>query len=350
MPHVIKKPVESSPGIVVFTHKEWPFVNQVLWALKGLRQRIKSKYFVGAHWACHLENVVSKSQDFNLASKGMLTFKNEKEANVIELSSRNFIQHYFQKKSCHKQWDIMNVSRPKNFKRLPEFLKCIRLLYDKKKFYKVLLICGSSKQFSKSRSFDVDIYEQYLKMFSLEEREHFTFLFLRPDGHPRQIPSETIAFFMNSSRLFTLFSKSEGPNRSIHEALLSGLPILVYENLKGGGRYYLNESNSELFSDTEDAANKIIKILENYDDYQYDTLPYEKELSETYSKENLLAEFKRLFSEKNVPMIGDCNLEKLSFGLSAHIFTVPRWMRQPETNDLNSVFAAYAYLKQLLKD
>ena len=124
----------------------------------------------------------------------------------------------------------------------------------------------------------------------------------------------------------------------------------MYVNLKGGGRYYLNESNSELFSDTEDAANKIIKILENYDDYQYDTLPYEKELSETYSKENLLAEFKRLFSEKNVPMIGDCNLEKLSFGLSAHIFTVPRWMRQPETNDLNSVFAAYAYLKQLLKD
>ena len=210
------------------------------------------------------------------------------------------------------------------------------------------MICGTTKEFGTNKTFDNDIYDRYLNMFSYEEREHFTFLFLRSEGHPKNIPSSTIAHFLNSSKIFTIFSHMEGPNKSIHEALLCGLPVVLNEKY---GKYltYLNSTNSVFYKDVEDAANIFTKILDNYDDHIYEVEPYEKELSEVYTNDVLKKEILKVFPNEKLDFDSDTNFKSLSFNLIGLVKHLPRWMRQPETNDLNSVFSSFKYLKNILK-
>ena len=101
------------------------------------------------------------------------------------------------------------------------------------------------------------------------------------------------------------------------------------KDLKGGGLDDLTEENSLLFSNTDEAADAFIKILSNYENYQFDTLPIEKTFSETYTKEKLQNNIEFIFKKHNVPLKGPIDLDHLNKKLPSHYITLPRYLRKP---------------------
>ena len=69
-----------------------------------------------------------------------------------------------------------------------------------------------------------------------------------------------IARLYRASRSFLLCSQREGESRVIHEALLSGTPVLARRDLIGGGLDHLDEANSQLYGTVEELASLMIGI------------------------------------------------------------------------------------------
>ena len=340
MAHIFKHPAEGK-GVIVFTHKE---IGKVHSAANQLRQ----KYFLGIHYgsAANLYTSSQPWQDFCMGAKSTVSFGDD-EPFRIPFNSRAFTPEYFkQDKSTPKYWDIINVSRNANVKKLHEFLKAIRKLYDKGKLYNVLLIVPSANN-EKRVSHFTDIVEVYGKLFSEKEREHFTLMRLSKELGFLGISPRTIAHFYNSSKVFTLLSDAEGESRVIHEALLCGLPVVVFAGLLGGGRDYLNETNSVQFVNYNDTYLALEAAVEDQSRLnprlKVDVARLSDELSERRTIPKLKDMFHKLYvanGEKFDNVL--INTDNLNLRLPGHYLDVP-W----NTPDGNGITADILSDKQL---
>ena len=199
--------------------------------------------------------------DFHLAGPGTVIFKNPEENYHIPLCSRNFSSTLFKKKNFTKIYDIINISRPLRLKNIDEFFIVIKKMISKNFFPKVLIICPLSVDFYQNNHNYMEIYSDYMAMFSSKERESITLMLLSPEGSPFQLSEEAISDFMNLSKVFTLFSDKEGESRVVSEALLCGLTVVVKRNIIGGAKDYLNDDNSRLFSTLDEAADIFIDLI-----------------------------------------------------------------------------------------
>jgi len=350
MAHIFKKYNKETKqkGIFVITHKEVDIFNYI-------PEKLRDFYYIGVHYgsAAHLRGAVKQQyQDFCMGAESTVSF-NGKTPFRIPYNSRAFTPSYFlEDKSVPKYWDIINISRNANVKRLDQFLGAVRSLYDTGNILKVLLVVPGCHN-EKPHTHFVDIVKVYEKMFTRKERESFTLMRLSPELGFLGISPSTIAHFYKSSKAFCLLSSAEGESRVIHEALLCGLPVVCYSGLLGGGRDYLNHSNSSQFSDYNeihlslaDAAHRAGTEL------VVDTESMANELSEIKTIPKLKELFVEMYNKDNNIFDGELiNTDELNLRLPAHYLEVP-WNTEHGngvTADITSKEQMKIFIKELMK-
>jgi len=347
MASILKESNLNSKGVIVFTHKEKVlFENKYLMhILKKEVLKLKSMYFFAMHWGHYHNNIETIDLiDFHFAGQGTVVFKNPEENYHIPLCSRNFSSTLFKKKNFTKIYDIINISRPLRLKNIDEFFIVIKKMISKNFFPKVLIICPLSVDFYQNNHNYMEIYSDYMAMFSSKERESITLMLLSPEGSPFTLSEEAISDFMNLSKVFTLFSDKEGESRVVSEALLCGLPVVVKKNLIGGAKDYLNDTNSKLFTSLDEAADIFIDLISNYSKYQFDTKKLEQELSEKYTNEVLIDSLKVFFSKKHEVFSGEIFLENLAKKLPSHENLLSKKIAYGEHDDIITYQGFYWFL------
>lgn len=351
MPHILKKPTNTSPGIVMFTHKERAFLHPSVPGMAALMTQLAQRYVIGMHWGSpHADVPPVPFVDFHLGGQGTLSLRQPSPVPHFPLCSRNFLPPCFHHNpNIAKQWDILAVAGPRRLKRLDELLVVLRKVYDRRPETRVLIISACDNLAKRDPELDyVELYDDYLRLFSDEERKRFTLMMLEgPSG--MALPLETMAYFYNASRTFTLFTNKEGESRVISEALLCGVPVVVKRHLEGGGRDYLNESNSRQFGTLDEAAEQFLSLLSPNPPLEFDTAPLMQAMSEPQTIPQLEAAMREVFAQKGLTFEGSLDATDLSFKLPGHYYlTLPPDLRQATSNDLRSPEAAYRFIARLL--
>jgi glycosyltransferase involved in cell wall biosynthesis len=190
-------------------------------------------------------------------------------------------------------------------------------------------------------------------MFNRKERESFTLMRLSAELGFLGISPATIAHFYKSSKAFCLLSSAEGESRVIHEALLCGLPVVCYSGLLGGGRDYLDDTNSAQFDDYSkihlsllDAAQKAGSKL------VVDTDRLSGELSEIKTIPKLKQLFEEMYNKDGNEFDGELtNTDELNLRLPAHYLEVPWNVESGNgvTADIISKEQMTIFIKELMK-
>lgn len=348
MAFILKLPHERSPGVVVFTHKELPLLPHALPEMADSWEEARRHWVFGVHWGrFQTAPVPMLPVDFHLAGPGTLTVPADHPVPVIRLCSRNFLPSCFAPSRGEKFWDILTVARPIKEKRLGEFLSVVRALYDAGKEYRILLVCAVPPDTGQidPKHWDLDLSDRMNRLFTPEERQRITLLMLR-EGYPFCLPRETMAFLFRSSRVFTMMSHEEGESRVITEALLSGLPVVAYQELKGGGLDYLDDTNACLYSDLQEAQDAFITLL----DRMPLTIPAEelaRDLRQDHTMAKLENALRAVFEGRGKPFYGSLVDADLSLALPSHLNMLPAEWRHPFTDDLRGPAAMAQFLLHL---
>lgn len=340
MAHIFKHPTPTGKGIVTFTHKELQYLSSKMglpkinaakstpalkrWIKRSntvVRQveQIRESYFIGVHWGFFFENIRTPFWvDFHLASPGTCQFVDEQF--VIPLSSASFTPEVMNNENTPKYWDIICVAKNDHKKNYPELMEQIKKIYDSGYKYKVLFIIASNKNETEENYYS-SLLDDYHSMFTAQERERFTIIKTDPSLGFQGFSYTFLSHMYNQSKVFTIFSQKEGVCKVIKEAQLCGLPVVVKNDMQGGGRDYLNEQNSLLFDNYDNAYETLIEAVENYKDFNVDYDEIESIIGERSSLKRLKHHFSELYSRNNQEFDGDLiNIDNLNRRLPAHYF------------------------------
>lgn len=382
MAHILKQPTSNCKGILILTHKEIKYIysdhqffNPTYGRLDKYKKKIgslleeksgnqfkktlealKKNYLIGVHFGWEQTNYPTiPNVDFYMGGPSTVTFEKPEEITYIPLDGSSFIPSFFNcelGKSHPKVWDILMVARDVRWKNLDLFLHSIRKLFDQGKNYKTLLLIPSNNDIETDNDPNktyVELMDDYQRMFSYEERGWFSIL----KTHTRMpflgIGQEQLSKFYHLSKVFALYSKAEGGSRVISEALLGGLPVVVYKNLTGGGKDFLNESNSIQFEDFENAHNALDKAVKEWKTLNTDNERVQKMADEAFSIEVLKSALVSIYKENNQVFDGILdNIEWLSFKLNGHWHEGLPWAdKKFQSADISTKEQFRLLLKQL---
>jgi glycosyltransferase involved in cell wall biosynthesis len=325
MAHIFKHPSAHSKGIVVFTHQE---VSHILSNpdIRRIIGNIEKNNFIGVHYGgfsfgshyppfCHF--FMGRRSVVDIARRHPQTFE-------IPLGSAQFTSVDFcPNPAVHKYWDVICVSRNNVVKKLDVFFREIRKLYDNGYDYKILLVCPSRHE-EEPRNHFLNITDVYYDMFSREERSRFTLLRLSPELEFKGMSKKQLSYFYQSSKVSTLLSDQEGSPGVIPEALLCGLPMVVYANQRGSGLDFLDETNSVQWLDYNEIYESLIHAVENYDKFNLNQTMLVMAFREDYNLKKLKNYFSNLYSKYGAFFDGELvNTDDLVSRLPAHYTGLP---------------------------
>lgn len=354
MVYELKPPVGDSPGLLVFTHKERRLIRNAPAVLEERLRRLKERYVTGMHWGSYHEGVgETPFIDFHLACPGTVSFRPDADVRRIPMCSRDFTPAHFRPMEIPNRWDVLSIGHPIRPKKMGELLDAVRMCYDEGHVVDVLLICAIPDQPGRLGSFwESEFFEKYYDLFSESEREHVQLGapieadFGDRPLHP--IPNEVLPYLYNASSAFTLFSEREGESKVIHEALLCGTPVIVREDLRGGGRDYLDGRNSIQFGSVAEARDAFIAVAERGDDFDFDPTYLREQLCEEHTANALEEAIDAVYADLGMPFEGSIEKEDLALKLPGHVTTLRRGLRGGKTNDLPSTRSMLVYVDELL--
>ena len=334
MAHVFKQYDGHSKGILVFTHKEMYWLNSkiskfdlfkphklllklIQFPLKKVQLlKLREKYVIGIHWGRFHRDVTSPWwADFNMAAPGTCTFKNE--TFLIPLNSANFTPSVMRPTQTPKYWDIICVAKNTKEKKNRELLRSVKKIYKLGYQFRVILIMASDVH-ETNKVYDNGLLEYFYNTFTDKERKLITLLKTDPQIGVKGLPLESIAHFYNQSKVFTMFSQEEGESRVIKEAQLCGLPVVVKNDIRGGGADYLSEKNSLMFTEYDDAADVLIDAVKKYTEFDLDVEKLRIDIGEVENIEKLKRHFYKLYESLNLGFDGVLiNTDNLNWRLPA---------------------------------
>jgi hypothetical protein len=225
---LLRAPGEG-PGIVVLTTQERDHVVRKNPRVADLVHGLKGRWLVGLHhnWHDHQFHY-DPLYDFSMAGEGDLVEAAGKPIPLVPFDACNFVPNCFASgASAEKFWDVLYVARAVFFKRIPEFLACIRVLYDRGEQLRVLFLCPEPPEVRSGGDNTVlDVRKLYEPMFSAREKDLFT-LIATDVRYPFPFDLETLAFFYRSSRVFVHFASDERRCRVAAYAWASGMPVVA---------------------------------------------------------------------------------------------------------------------------
>ena len=329
MAHIFKYPKDNSKGIIVFTHKEWPWLLQnALSTLQDLKQMFYLGWNQGTYFGeIQMPNIV----DFSFSSPSTLTYKDNGNTLYIPLCGRNFLTSDFKNLDIkEKNFDIISTSRAVKIKQLPPLLHSIKKLNNRGIYPKTLFIIPTAENETPEYA-DINIVKTFNELFTVEEKKHITMMRLSPELGFLGINQQTLNWFYNNSKILYIGSKSEGNCRVVHEALMGGCNIVYYKNHKGALVDYLDKTNSTSYDTHENIDIALEKALKSYTYSKIKTDSYEDILRERTSLKKLIPYFEKLYELNNSKFDGELiNYDNLSNRFPAHYLDVPWNSKDPK--------------------
>lgn len=349
MAHIFKYPTESNKGIIVFTHKEWPWLLQ---NAQSTLNDLKQYFFLGWNQGTYFGNIqMPPIVDFAFTSPNCLTFPDNGNTENIELLDRNFINSDFTDLGIsNRHFDFICVARSIKLKNIPSFMKALRKSYDNGNRYRTLLVIPTAEN-ETAEKYDVDIVEQYKNLFNHEERKNITMLRLSAELGFLGISPQTLNWFYNNSKVLYIGSDSEGGCRVVHEALLAGCDVLYWKHHRGALRDYLNDDNSVAFESYDDIEPHLSKVIGDWDYSEGKGSNYDELLSENYTIEKLTPYFDKLYKKHNQIFDGNLiNCDNLGNRLPAHYLDVSWNHPVDPTADIKTIEQLSEFLNYLNKN
>lgn len=356
MPFVMKQPVQTpeglSKGIVIFTHKERPMIQPKAPGMAKRLKALKQFYVLGMHWGSPHANVPEVPfMDFHLGGQGTLSLAADNPAPHLPLCSRNFLPPCFSPEpDIEKQWDILAVAGPRRLKNLDEVLVVLRELLNQRPTLKALIVSACDNLANRDPILDyIEIEDDYQRLFTPHERKHNVVLqLLEADGGVAYTQPQ-LAELYRASKVFTLFTNKEGESRVISEALCCGVPVVVKNYLSGGGRDYLDNTNSRQFETLDEAVTCFTELLDDDASRQFDVDAMLRVQSEQYTAQTITEAMAQQFERLGIPFAGELDTEHLSFKLPSHHYKpLPIEWRNRHSNDLSSPWGASMFVASLL--
>ncbi len=290
--------------------------------------KLKDNFLIGVHWGFDI-NYIPKLDfiDFHLGFNKISKLVHEE---FINFTSRNFSSEFMRiENNVPKYWDFITVSSNQKRKNLIRILQDFRKLFSKGKYFSLLLIVPTTGEKN-----DDALINYYFKNFSFNERNYITILKLDSNLGFLGLPQKQLSLFYKMSKIYISYSEAEGEPRTIHEAQLCGLPIVFYSMQLGGGKDYLDQSNTVFFNDFKNSYLALLKSYEDYDKMKSNTLNKLNDLKDTNTNINLLIqEIKKLYLKKNLDYknLEFINLDNLNLRLPTHLYEY-----KSETDFINS--------------
>ena len=347
MAHIFKNPTSENKGIIVLTHQEVGFILNNQDTHANIIE-IKNKYFIGVHYGGYSYGVkVPTFCDFYFGLPSVIG--PQPHVYHIPLASGNFTAPCFNPDPDNsKYWDIINVSRNGNVKNLRLFFREVKKIYDMGLKYKILLVCASREEEVDHDHF-TDIADVYYDMFTKEERDLFTLMRLGKDLEFKGLSKKQLSYFYQSSKVATLFSKTEGFPGVICEALLTGLPVVIWSGQRGSAKDFLNNTNSILFNNFDEAHLALIEAVKNYKQFDHDHDSLLNELGEEESIKKLKNHFSKIYSlneqKYDYKLI---NQDDLVSRLPAHYVPLPWANNRHHNGHIKTVEQFNVFTKEIL--
>jgi len=320
---ILKAPDGRVKGVVVFTTQERDRVILKDRKLQDEIYSLKNNWVVGLHHNWHDYNFVYNSLfDFSLAGEEDLKEVNGKMILLIPMDACNFVPDSFRPSGNEKFWDILYIARAVSFKRIPEFFKCVRSLFDDGHRYRVLFICPIPPFDLNLRSIRhtfSSIRKVYDRMFSEEEKNIFNLLTINY-RYPFPFDIETLAYFYRSSRIFVHFSDIEKRCRVAAYAWSSGIPVvgmdcvgsILPSNLRVEPYFYNVHKYSEFPNQIITALEDNSKNTDNFDKVR-------RIVAAVHTKQELIKRLENLFFKMNLPFgLHGFSLSHLDIRLGRH--------------------------------
>jgi len=369
--HIAKKKSKRSKGIIVITHKEYDFLERsftfrkknipkVLFfplfmlrrmVFKLVMDRLAKDFIVGIHWGAHSKVLNTPSWvRFHMSAPGTADINDGKF--IIPMNSANFISREMRNKSYPKIWDIAMIAKNIKVKKIDLFMTSIREIYDAGLRLKVILIVASNK-FEPKNKFYSKLISDYHEMFSDDEREDFVLIKTHPYTGFKGLSTKFLSDVLNLTKVFALFSQSEGESRVIKEAQMCGLPIVCKSDLAGGGRDYLDDTNSVMFDSYLNAKDALIDAVENYESLGGKNELLESQISERETVEELESQLIILFKALNENFTGEIiNTDHMDRRLPSHyvgegVFWAKGGKYRYKTTDVSDVVSFIRFLRKL---
>ena len=225
----------NSPGIIIFSHKEFVKYSKYKTFNKILKAYQKN-YFFGVHWGASYENTSKfnfENIDFNFCYKEQLPDLDLNNNTILPFTTRSFIpsEIFNEDQKIKKKYDVITVTRKVNVKFNLDLFNICRELIKQNPQIKILILV-SNPNYVKS-NFDHLFDENFnniLGNFNNVELVNF-----------REIPEQNIvAKNLQHSKMFLFTSRKEGVAKVTAEAALCNLPVLINKSFFGGARVGIN--------------------------------------------------------------------------------------------------------------
>jgi hypothetical protein len=227
---ILKAPSEGSCGALILTTQERDRQLNDDSSLRSDILNLKNHWLIGLHHNWHdLKFRYDPLFDFSMAGEGDLRELKGIDVPLIPLDACNFVPPTFKPGTTEKFWDVLFVARAVQFKRIPEFLKCVREIYDDGHRYRVMFICPMPPYDpSEEKTVFYKIRDEYDKLFSEAEKDLFTLLTI-DYRYPFPFDLDTLAHFYRSSKVFVHTADDERRCRVAAYAWASGIPVVGME-------------------------------------------------------------------------------------------------------------------------
>ena len=324
----------NSPGIIIFSHKEFVKYSKFKTFNKILKAYEKN-YFFGVHWGASYENTSKfnfENIDFNFCYKEQLPDLDLNKNTILPFTTRSFIPSdiFNEDQKIKKKYDVITVTRKVNVKFNLDLFNICRELIKQNPQIKILILV-SNPNYIKSNFdhlFD-DNFNNILGNFNNVELVSF-----------REIPEQTIvAKNLQHSKIFLFTSRKEGVAKVTAEAALCNLPVLVNKSFFGGARVGINPKYLLEY----DSISTAVKHIDSYINSSVN--PDKVFMSNLVDKENLHQLNKALenfYKIKNRPFEGRLDTLDLKNRMNSFLKELPNEYTVVN-NDLKNLLAVKKY-------
>lgn len=251
---VLKCPRENEKGVILI---DLNFAFPLFAKLFDVGQVARRYYLVlepGWVGYCNLEIICYNAFDFPVFVQATeprdVAFIKGLKSNMVPvpLAANWWVDHRVMRplQGIEKDVDLIMIACWGGYKRHHRFFAALRVLRERGKALKVVLIGYPSDK-------NLANIEDLARYYSVHDQIEFY----------ESLSPEQVNFHLNRSKVNILWSRKEGFNRALIEAMLAGVPCVLREDFNYGFKYdYINEKTG-CYSSEQDLPDTLLFMTEN---------------------------------------------------------------------------------------
>tara|TARA_B100000900_G_scaffold122480_1_gene103350 strand:- start:181 stop:1377 length:1197 start_codon:yes stop_codon:yes gene_type:complete len=334
---------QNSPGIIIFSHKEFIKYSQYK-TFNEILRRYKNNYFFAVHWGASFENTSEynfENIDINFCYPEQLPDLKNQE--IFTYTTRSFIPStiFNNTTSKEKEIDLITVTRKVNAKYNRDLFNISKELILVNPDVKISILVANPN-YVKS-NYDHLFNENFEEILGVYKNKNVKLI--KFDEIPKQ---EIVADYLKRSKVFLFTSRKEGVAKVTAEAALCNLPILMNSNFFGGARVGINTKFLLEYDSVKTAVTKINQILnlQKSKGRTFETEVATDSLNDIKNLRNLRKDLQIYFEQKGKPYSGELDENNLKNRMNSFLKELPD-SYVFENNDLKSIFAFAKYFENL---